>query len=187
MYKFYVIGNPISHSKSPLLFQNIFKLLKIKASYKPLLIKNSRNYETFIKNIHNTNTLGFNITMPHKILATEYAQVIEKNAQIIQSINCVHIKNNQLIGYNNDYMGFEKMINYNKMELKNTQNIIIGSGGTARSIILSLLNNNAQTISILSRNQQSANKIITDFNQYKQNTILQVFQKKRLPHHMNIH
>ena len=58
MYKFYVIGNPISHSKSPLLFANIFKILNINAVYKPLLIKNSHNYKTFIQDIHNTNILN---------------------------------------------------------------------------------------------------------------------------------
>ena len=178
MYKFYVIGNPISHSKSPLLFANIFKILNINAVYKPLLIKNSHNYKTFIQDIHNTNILGFNITMPYKILANEYIQTVEQKAQIIQSINCVHIKNNQLIGYNNDYIGFEKMMNYNKIKIDNKHNIIIGSGGTARSIILSLINNNAHTISILSRNEKTAKKIISDYSQYKQNTVLQLFQKK---------
>ena len=86
MYKFYVIGNPISHSKSPLLFTHIFKILNINAVYKPLLIKNSHNYKTFIQDIHNTNILGFNITMPYKTLANEYLQTIEQKAQIIQSI-----------------------------------------------------------------------------------------------------
>ena len=64
---------------------------------------------------------------------------------------------------------------------KNFKNIVFEKkivAETLNKIILSLINKNAHTISILSRNEKTANKIISDYSQYKQNTVLQLFQKK---------
>jgi len=177
MNNFSVIGNPINHSKSPLLFSYIFEKLNINASYKSILLNDNQDLIKYINHCQKSNIKGINITMPFK---EHCLSLVDKADQIsihTKSINCLYFKNNQIIGYNNDYYGFEKLVEMNQIKTQNTNNIIIGSGATARTIIVFLINQGAKNIYILSRNNQSAIKIIKEFKGYTNNTNLKIFNK----------
>ena len=141
MKKFKVVGFPISQSKSPALFKYIFKSLKIKAEYSAKEIKNSSDLKKFINQCRQSKYIGgSNITMPYKEKISSLIDCCDNIAKLTNSINCIKINDNKILGYNNDYYGFEKLIAINNINLKNTNNIILGSGGSARTIILNLIN-----------------------------------------------
>ena len=112
MSNFYIIGNPVSQSKSPTLFKYIFKKMNIDAQYESKKINTENDFSNFIKTYKSLDIQGMNITMPLKETICPYIDIFDENAKIIQSINCIHFKNNQLLGYNNDYYGFNKLINH---------------------------------------------------------------------------
>ena len=117
MNNFYVIGNPISHSKSPLIFNFIFRKLKIGATYSTKEIYNINDVNEFICECKYDFTVGCNITMPYKesLLSTiDYSDDIVK---LTNSINCIKIYKNKVFGYNNDYYGFEKLISSNQIDI----------------------------------------------------------------------
>ena len=64
------------------------------------------------------------------------------------------------------------MLKTHNITIENSNNIVLGSGGSARSIILSLIHNKANNIYILSRNKQTAKQIIDDFSPYSGNVNL---------------
>ena len=177
MNNFFVIGNPIKHSSSPMLFKYIFKKLDIDASYYSKLVTNEYLEKTLMK-LKNNNVRGINITMPLKSKSIEFVDQIEKNARITKSINCIHFKDNTIKGYNNDYYGFNKLIKINKLKLESSNNIILGSGGSARTIILSLIKHKVKSIQLLSRNTESAMQIINDFQPNLKGISLKIFEKK---------
>jgi len=182
MNNFYVIGNPIKQSKSPALFTYIFNKLNINKNYKAFEINSKNKLLKFIVSCKKNNVIGINITMPLKKNIYNFATKHDSKAQATKVINCIHFKNNELIAYNNDVYGFSKLLETNNILTKNSNNIIIGSGASARSIILSLINNKANNIYIISRNKLSATKMINDMSPYLNKTKLQIYSKKN---HLN--
>ena len=146
MNKFFVIGNPINHSKSPVLFKYILDTLNIKGIYSSKLIPNQHDLGSFIHHSKQIKVKGINITMPFKEDCLTYADIIDPIAKITKSINCLHFINDNIIGYNNDYYGFNKLLERHHIDIQDSNNIILGSGGSARAIILSLIHNKAKNI-----------------------------------------
>ena len=177
MKRFSVIGNPIKHSKSPLLFDAIFKKLDINASYTSALLFNNQDVKKYMDHCKKENIKGINITMPFKEYCLSLTNDIDQVAKYTQSINCMHFQKNKIIGYNNDYYGFKKLIEMHEIKIKNTNNIIIGSGGSARTIIFFLIKHGAKNIYILSRNNQSTIKIIQEFRNYNRSVNIEPIPK----------
>ena len=163
MNNFFVIGNPINHSKSPMLFKYIFDTLNIKGIYSSKLISNQHTLKSFIHHCKQIKVKGINITMPLKEDSIPYTDIIDPIAKITKSINCLHFIDDKIIGYNNDYYGFSQLIKLNHLNLEHTNNIIIGSGGSTRTIILYLIKQKVKNIYLLSRNKKTTLQIIKDF------------------------
>lgn len=163
MYKFSVIGFPVYHSKSPKIFKYIFNTLQINGSYGAMEINSLSDLKDFVEKCKKEKFLGCNITMPYKEKINTFIDIQDSISKITQSTNCIKISNNKICGYNNDYYGFKKLIELKNIKIKKSNNIILGSGGSARTIILYLINNNVKNISILSRNKEAALNIIKHY------------------------
>ena len=179
MNNFYVIGNPISHSKSPLIFNYIFQKLKVGATYNAKEIYNVNDVNEFICKCKYDSTVGCNITMPYKESLLSIIDYRDDIVKLTKSINCIKIYKNKVFGYNNDYYGFEKLISSNHIDINGSRNIVLGSGGSARTIILFLIKNNAKSISILSRNKKTSLKIINDFKSLNKKINIDLFCEKK--------
>ncbi|XBT18254.1 MAG: shikimate dehydrogenase [Candidatus Shikimatogenerans sp. Tser] len=127
-----IIGNNINYTFSKIFFNTLFIKNKIKnINYNIFNIKNIK----YIYNILNKykNLLGLNITIPYKKKIIKYLYKINKIAKKIKSVNVIKIINNKLVGYNTDYYGFYKSLNF-----KNKYNKVLllgGTGGVGKSII----------------------------------------------------
>ena len=152
MKKFCVIGNPIKHSKSPDIFNYIFKILNINAKY---------SREVILDN----NT--FNITAPFKKPAYQIVDEIHSSACDLKSVNCIEIKNNKMIGYNTDVYGFKMMLKNISYNLKNHIFLILGNGATAQTACSVLCDNFSNEISILGRNKENVKKFIQNIHEIK--------------------
>jgi len=178
MYKLNIIGLPVFQSKSPKIFKFIFKILNIKASYDAHEIANLSALVHYIELCKKNNVLGCNVTMPYKESINQFINHYDHISKITESVNCIKIVRNKIFGYNNDYFGFKKLIEINKINIKHSNNIILGSGGSARTIILYLLNNNAKNITILSRNKETSSKIIKRFNSINKKVKIDLYSNK---------
>ena len=81
---------------------------------------------------------GFNVTIPHKECIMELLDEINPRAESIGSVNCVMQSNSKIIGNNTDWFGFTMAQKINEINLSGREVIVLGAGGTAKSILFSL-------------------------------------------------
>ncbi|MGX7577199.1 hypothetical protein ACT2CR_00545 [Candidatus Vidania fulgoroideorum] len=126
---FTIIGNPIKHSKSKIIYNYLTKKYNINIKYLKInlfLIK----IKTIIFILLKFNII--NITIPFKTLVNKFCNFNSKNSYFINSINTIITKRYKLIGFNTDIKGFYKNIFLPK------KIFLIGLGGVGISIIYSL-------------------------------------------------
>ena len=100
-----IFGYPISHSISPIFQQAAFDYLGIDAIYKPWCVEPG-SLKKRIAQLRDKNSLGCNITIPHKVVAKQYVDKLDPLAEKIGSINTIVNRDEELIGYNTDIGGF---------------------------------------------------------------------------------
>ena len=129
---FAIFGNPVKHSRSPLMHNHVFKKLHYNACYTRIHLEDGAKLkETFFSQ----KLQGANITVPHKEAAYKACDEVRGFAKKIGVVNTLINENGRLIGYNTDADGFVFAIK----EFKNIKNIlIIGAGGTAKALGMKL-------------------------------------------------
>ncbi len=163
MKKFYVIGNPISHSLSPKIHNYWFKKNNIQATYfKKDYTEDKLDY--FINKIRSGEIAGANITVPFKKKIIPLLDKLTDEATRSNSVNTVFLKKDEVIGHNTDIAGFYLSLNEKKLEFKNKNAIILGSGGVAPSIILALKQLGIGNIIISNRTKEKAINLKKIFN-----------------------
>ena len=142
----------------------LFRKYKVNSIYRSFVISNLDNLIQAVKTL---SISGFSVSMPFKEKMLKKVDILDDTAKKTGSINTVIIKNKKLIGYNTDLFGAEKAIS--KIKIKKNDNIlIIGSGGTSRTISYALKKKfNLNNIFILSRNNKSSRKLINDLNLFR--------------------
>jgi len=153
-----VIGDPISHSKSPLLFKHWFTKLKINGEYIPLKVTNE-DLEEVLKALPKKGFRGLNVTIPHKERVLELAEIITPRAQEIGAANTLtFLPSGGFKADNTDGFGFLANLKENQKTwcAKNCSPLIIGSGGAARSVVSSLLGEGVPLVYISNRTKERA-------------------------------
>ena len=152
---FAIFGNPVSHSKSPLMHNLSFQGLGHEACYTRHLLKDGTKLkETFF----NLKLKGVNVTVPHKEHAYNACDVLDPFAQKIGVVNTIVEKEGKLYGYNTDAPGFLKAIS----EFKNAKSILfLGAGGTAQSTS-SILRDEGYEVTLLNRSEGRLEKYKKD-------------------------
>ena len=132
MQLFAIFGNPVHHSKSPLMHNLAFQTLGYPGCYTRWRIEEGSTLrDTFFA----LNLKGANITVPHKEWAFKAADWVEDFAAEVEAVNTLVLKNGKLHGYNTDAPGFYRALS--KLgEVKRA--LIVGAGGTARALALYL-------------------------------------------------
>jgi len=149
MKKYGLLGEKLSHSKSPEIHNDIFKYLKIEASY-DLIETGKENLMKYIKKYD-----GLNVTIPYKTEIIKYLKKVDEVAKNINAVNTIYKE----IGYNTDYYGFKKMLEINSIDVQNKIVYILGTGGASKAVFKYLKDNNAKSISFVSRTIKEENII----------------------------
>ena len=102
VYKFGIIGNPLSHSLSKVMQEAAFKSLDLQGSYDVLETK-SEDLIQRIKFLKTNNYDGFNVTIPHKVPITVFLSEVDDVANMAGSVNTVLINEDKTLkGFNTD-------------------------------------------------------------------------------------
>lgn len=126
-----LIGKSLSHSFSPIYFNNKFKKENITAQYLSLEINTIADFPQLL--LAYPELKGLNVTIPYKEQIIPYLDEIDAIAKTIGAVNCIQIKEGKLLGHNTDYYGFKKSLHpfdFNKQD----KAIILGTGGAARAV-----------------------------------------------------
>jgi shikimate dehydrogenase len=131
-----VIGDPISHSKSPIIHNFWLNRLHIEADYHATGVA-AEDLGRFIADRRaNPNWRGCNVTLPHKIAIMDHVADPGRVRDSIGAMNCVLRQGGDLIGTNTDAGGF--MAPIMDMPLVGAHAAIIGTGGAAHAVLFGL-------------------------------------------------
>ncbi|MBL42999.1 MAG: shikimate dehydrogenase [Rhodospirillaceae bacterium] len=156
-----IIGYPLSHSLSPLIHNYWLNLFNINGSYIPIEVEKDK-IDIILRKIKDDNFKGFNITIPLKEKIIPYLDELDTNAKQIGAVNAVVVtKSGKLIGRNTDGYGFLENIktNFPNFKISSGPILILGAGGSARSICFALKSLECKDIRILSRRKPQAQKL----------------------------
>lgn len=133
-----VIGDPISHSLSPIMHNSALAHLKLPFLYMPFQVK-PKALKSFFCSLKNRNISGLNVTIPHKQGVIPFMTGLSKEAKLIGAVNTIVIRPTKLIGYNTDCLGYlESLKREAKFNVKGKRVILLGAGGAARAICAGL-------------------------------------------------
>ena len=153
MKKFYVIGDQVSKSLSPLIFNHWFKKYNIQAKYFFLEVT-KKNFDTeIVKTLSDQNTEGFNVTIPFKKDIIKYLDNKNTHAQRIGAVNCVTV-GNKIKGINTDWIGYLNSIKQEKIN-KNKNILILGFGGASQAICYGFFFKGYKNVSVFNRSKKT--------------------------------
>ena len=157
-----LIGNPVSHSLSPIMQNAALQYLGLDLIYLAIPCKDE-DLELVLNSFKKINCKGLNITIPHKEKVFNLCSEISPIANKLKAINTLKLNSEkQWSATNTDVEGF--IYPLKNLNLTKKKSIVLGSGGAARSVIQGLINLNLSTISVISRNKSSLDELIKNFD-----------------------
>jgi chemotaxis protein MotA len=128
-----LLGAKLGHSFSPLIHQQLYKMLGMDATYELIEVP-AENLLDKVTELRRAYT-GLNVTIPHKVAVMAALDVVVPAAKAIGAVNTIHIKNGIATGYNTDYIGFSRLLNHNKLKVDGKKIAVLGTGGAARAVL----------------------------------------------------
>lgn len=162
-----VMGWPVSHSRSPAIHNHWIRQYGLAGAYGLFAVDPSQ-LETAIRGLKALGLAGCNITIPHKVDAMRYVDWVDPMAMRMGAINTIVVQaDGELHGFNNDGYGYQQSLREAQPEWHaNTGPVVIlGAGGAARAIVVSLLDAGATEIRILNRTLNKAENLAQEFGQ----------------------
>jgi len=151
-----VTGNPVWHSKSPQIFNRLFREMGIDAHYLRLAAANA---DEAMRTAKEMELQGLSVTSPFKEEIIPTLKGIDSHAEKIQAVNCLSRNNGSYAGYNTDYIGVFKALKMNGVDPKNKRIAVLGAGGAARSAVYGLIKARAASVTLLNRTVERAKYI----------------------------
>ena len=162
---FGIIGNPVSHSLSPILHNYWFKKYNISAEYKLYEVQENE-IKNIIKDLKERKINGINVTLPYKNIIIPHLSRTINDAKDTHSVNTIFMDSEgSLIGENTDVYGFQAgYLQTLSGVSSNKKALIIGAGGVSPSVILSVKKSGIKNISITNRTNEKCIFLKKKFN-----------------------
>tara|TARA_B100001564_G_scaffold356589_1_gene371084 strand:- start:609 stop:1415 length:807 start_codon:yes stop_codon:yes gene_type:complete len=178
--KFCVMGLPVSHSLSPQIHKEFAKQQGINIQYKMIEPDTEEHFETHAQSFFSKKGYGANVTIPFKEKAYNFADSCDISAQECGCANTLVLRDNDIKAFNTDGAGFINDFKNKNISLAGKHILILGAGGSAKSIINSLSKHSMGQLSILTRTIKKADDLIEKFNEsmnishYKDNSLFDI-------------
>lgn len=157
-----VIGDPIAHSKSPLIHKFWLEKLGIDADYRLFHVKPDELAGYISARRDDTDWRGCNVTIPHKLAVMEHVSDPGEVRASIGAMNTVaRRESGELFGTNTDAGGFFAPIA--DVPLKGQEVVVIGAGGAAQAVLFALSRIDVGSVTIINRNVLKASALLARF------------------------
>lgn len=155
-----VLGWPVAHSRSPLIFAHWFDEHNIKGSYEAHAVA-PQDFVSYMRALLKQGFCGVNVTVPHKQAAFALADETDDMARRLQAVNLLSFTDGRIIGKNTDALGFMANLQENietqsvshgtPADWQNRPACVLGAGGAARAIIIALADKGVPEIRVANR------------------------------------
>jgi shikimate dehydrogenase len=156
-----VVGNPIAHSKSPEIHRAFAQQTGQDMVYEKILAPLD-GFEACVRDFFSGGGKGLNVTVPFKTRAYDMAGQLSPRAQSAGAVNTLWQQQGQLYGDNTDGAGLVRDLTHNLgLSLRGKKILILGAGGAVRGVLLPLLEQQPQSITIANRTLEKAQALLS--------------------------
>lgn len=163
-----LIGNPVGHSVSPAIHNNLAQLTGKDMVYTTFKVEKG-DVASAVRGAYSLNILGLNVTVPHKSEVIDSLVDIDPLAKAIGAVNTLVRVDGGFKGYNTDIFGLARELEDEGIELADSKVIILGAGGAARAITFLCSSKGAKKIYLLNRSVDKAQDIAHAVNTHFHN------------------
>lgn len=159
MDKYYVLGNPIAHSKSPLIHARFAELTGQALQYERLLTPLDGFAAALAQLVH-SGARGCNVTVPFKFEAFQAASTRTDRAQLAQAANTLVLDGGAIHADNTDGVGLVNDIQNNAgVALAGRDVLLIGAGGAGAGVLGPLLAAGPRRLVLVNRTRARADAL----------------------------
>ena len=174
IYHLGLIGYPVSHSLSPKIQNAALKACGLEGDYSlfPVHPDDLQGLKDLLARVRSGEIAGLNVTIPHKQNVIPLLDKLTTAAQSIGAVNVIYMKDGKLIGDNTDAQGFlndlKKFIAESPSPsgrgagVKEKSALILGAGGSARSVLFAL-HHDGWKVTIAARRLEQAQQLASQF------------------------
>lgn len=164
--KYAVFGNPIAHSKSPLIHGLFAQETEQTLEYEAILAPVDE-FASCLNEFWKVNGKGANVTVPFKEQAFDLCDELSEQARLAGAVNTLTLlPNGDLRGDNTDGLGLVADLKRHIGELNGLSVLLVGAGGAARGSVLPLLQSGICRLTIVNRTQSKAERLVECFSRY---------------------
>lgn len=159
----FIIGDPIRHSRSPVIHGHWLSKHGLAGSYEAIHVKQA-DVGSFFSSLAQSGFAGGNVTVPHKEAAYAHAAVKDQIADEIGAVNTVWFEEGTLRGTNTDAYGFAQNLDERAPGWdRGGPALIIGAGGASRAVIHALKSRGFSDIRVANRSIDRAQELRRGF------------------------
>lgn len=161
--KAFVIGQPIAHSRSPLIHGHWLESLGIPGSYERIEVAPAE-LEAFLKSLPSSGFAGGNVTIPHKEETHRLVDRRNEAAELIGAVNTLWFEDGALWGGNTDAEGFSANLDAGAPGWRRARSaVVLGAGGASRAILFALKQAGIPDIRLANRTMARAHDLADRF------------------------
>lgn len=158
-----VLGLPIAHSASPAMQNAAFRALDLNWCYVAFEVE-PKQLRAAIEGARALNIAGFNLTVPHKLLAVQMMDALDESAEMFGAVNTIKFErkngNVRVVGYNTDADAISFSLREDLgIKLRGAKVLLLGAGGAGRTAALKLASENVAELYLVNRTLSKAEEI----------------------------
>jgi shikimate dehydrogenase len=166
-----LIGHPVDHSLSPVFQNAALNALNLDYVYLAFDISTGDLMDA-VRTLRTWRLKGINVTVPHKEKIIQWLDRLDDTALLLGAVNVVVVKDEELVGYNTDGIGFAKALDFNQINLNGKQVALLGAGGAARAVLSVLIERGVRKVIVFNRSFERS----LQFQQWAKNSFATVIE-----------
>lgn len=169
-----IIGDPVTHTLSPVMHNAAFAALGLDFVYVPLPVSPGRVGEA-VAGLRALGFRGANVTMPYKAAVLPFLDEVSSDARLIDAVNTIAVDAGHLVGHTTDGDGFSRALR--EVEPGGADGwpvLLLGAGGAARAVALALARERVESITIADRTPAAAERLVERLHSQFHDVILRV-------------
>jgi len=161
-----VIGDPVAHSLSPQMQNAALRDCGIDMQYARFQITPDELKEA-LQLMRQNGFVGMNVTVPHKESAHALVDQLDDEARQVGAVNTILVRNQQLLGFNTDGIGFARAVRDEfSVDLRDLRILVIGAGGAARAIAFECARQGCERLVIVNRTRSKAERLVKELQHF---------------------
>jgi len=175
--RYAVLGNPIEHSKSPLIHAAFAKQVGHSITYDRILTPLD-GFKESVQGLIKQGYHGVNVTVPFKFEAYALCDIKSAQAYTAGAVNTLLFSNGKIYGHNTDGGGLVNDIKQNlHFNIKGKRVLLLGAGGASQGVFQSLVDESPALIVVANRTRKKAEQMIKKYAYYAQLCVACTFEE----------